>query len=220
MKIDLLLVNGQDNKYEQAYKIIKQNIIDHTFKPNMMLVERRLSEALNISRTPIRQVLQQLVNEGFVEYVANKGMFVTGFNVLDALEIYAIREALDPLMLEGSYIHNYDIVLTKLEKTLTLQIESINKKDTREYVWSDLEFHNVYINYCSYKRLQNFMLSMLEHVKRFAYMQDDPERAELSKEQHKAIYEAYKKKDIEEAKKLLKGHMSSVKQYFLDKLGK
>jgi len=220
MQLDLGLINVQENKYEQAYKIIKQNIINNTFRPNMMLVERRLSEALNISRTPIRQVLQQLANEGFVEYVANKGMFVTGFNVLDALEIYTIREALDPLMLEGCYINNYDIVLKKLGDALNLQIYSLNKKDPREYVWSDLEFHNVYINYCSYKRLQSFMLSMLEHVKRFAYMQDDPERAELSKEQHKAIFEAYKQKDIEEAKKLLKGHMSSVKQYFLDKLGK
>jgi len=218
MKIDFDIMNGQESKYEQAYKAIKQGILSKRLEPNTLLVERRLSDALNISRTPIRQVLQQLANEGFVEYVANKGMFVTEFNVLDAIEIYTIREVVDPLMLEGSFTQNFETSAREMGEVVAKQSAALAKNDAKEYVKHDLEFHNVYINHCGYKRLQTFMFSMLEHIKRCAYMSDDLERARLSNGQHIEIFEAYNNKDIVKAKELIAAHMVSVKQYYLGKI--
>ncbi len=215
---DEVMVN-QKSKHEEAYKEIKRSILNGSLKPNTLLVERRLSEALNISRTPIRQVLQQLATEGFVEYVANKGMFVTEFNLLDSIEIYTIREVLDPLMLEGCFVHNYQIVLEQLEQALEKQRESLHQDNVKEHIKNDLSFHNVIIYNSTYKRLESFMLSMGEQIKRCAYISEDRERAAISIEQHKKVFEAYKERDIIKAKELLAEHMRSIKQYYLTKIG-
>lgn len=213
------LMSGSESKSQMAYAAIKQLIVGNEYKPNTLLVERKLSDALGISRTSIRQALHQLANEGFVQYVMNKGMFVADFNVMDAIEIYSIREVLDPLMLENCFIFNYNTLLAKLESSLEIIDEAIRNRDYESYIEHDLEFHSAYINTCTYKRLQVFVLSMMEQVVRFAHLSQDYERALRSAAQHRKIMEAYRDRDIEKAKILMAEHMQEVKKYFISKIG-
>lgn len=215
---DMTLANGE-SKSKMAYTAIKRSIIDNEFKPNTLLVERKLSDALGISRTSIRQALHQLANEGFVEYIANKGMFVADFNVMDAIEIYSIREVLDPLMVENCFNFNYGVLLEKLETSLENIDRAIQNQDYDSYIKADLEYHNAYISTCTYKRLQTFVFSMMEQVVRFAHMGQDFDRALKSAAQHRMIYEAYRDRDIERAKVMMSTHMQEVRKYFISKIG-
>jgi len=209
-----------NSKSQFAYQEIKRSIVENDFKPNTLLVERRLSELLGISRTSIRQGLHQLANEGFVEYVVNKGVFVADFNVMDAIEIYTIREVTDPLMLENCFNFNYGMLLTKLEVATENIDKAIRENDYESYIKNDMAYHNAYIETCTYKRLQNFVFSMMEQVVRFAHMNQDFDRALKSAMQHRAIYEAYRDKDIEKAKALMSGHMREVRAYYIKKISK
>lgn len=208
-----------ESKSKMAYTAIKKSIIDNEFKPNTLLVERKLSDALGISRTSIRQALHQLANEGFVEHIANKGMFVADFNVMDAIEIYSIREVLDPLMVENCFNFNYSVLLEKLENSLENIDKAIQNQDYDSYIKADLEYHNAYISTCTYKRLQTFVFSMMEQVVRFAHMGQDFDRALKSAAQHRMIYDAYRDRDIERAKVLMSTHMQEVRKYFISKIG-
>lgn len=212
-------LNNSENKAQFAYQSIKQRIVENEFMPNTLLVERKLSDALGISRTSIRQALHQLANEGFVEYIANKGMFVADFNVMDAIEIYSIREVLDPLMVENCFNFNYSILLEKLENSLENIDKAIQNHDYDSYIKADLEYHNAYISTCTYKRLQTFVFSMMEQVIRFAHMGQDFDRALKSAAQHRMIYEAYRDRDIERAKVMMSTHMQEVRKYFISKIG-
>jgi DNA-binding GntR family transcriptional regulator len=70
-----------------AYEILKRRIINNSLTPNEPLNERVLSEELKISKTPIREALQQLEKEGLVENVPHKGSFVSRVSVQDIREI-------------------------------------------------------------------------------------------------------------------------------------
>jgi GntR family transcriptional regulator, rspAB operon transcriptional repressor len=210
---------NEDGKSQEAYQGIKARILNNEFKPNAMLVERRLSDILNVSRTSIRQALNQLVVDGFVERIPNKGLFVSDFNVLDAIEIYSIREVLDPLMLENCYNNNYDVLLRVFENSLENIDISIENQDYESYIKADLEYHSAYLENCTYKRLQTFVVSMSERVFRFAHMTIDFDRAKKSAKQHRDIYEAYRDRDIDKAKFLMASHMQEVKKYYVGKIG-
>lgn len=58
--------NGEQNLSQKAYEIILNNIINRQFAVNTVLQERRLAEMLHISRTPVRNALSRLENEGFI----------------------------------------------------------------------------------------------------------------------------------------------------------
>ena len=66
------------------------------------LIERELCKALNVSRTPIREALQQLATEGLVEFIPGKGAFVAGITYEDIIEVYDVREILEGLFTKKS----------------------------------------------------------------------------------------------------------------------
>lgn len=80
----------------EVYKILKQEILDLVLLPGTPLSEIELSRRLGASRTPIRESLQQLSHERLVRLVPRKGAFVTEVTVPDIIELYQMRQALEP----------------------------------------------------------------------------------------------------------------------------
>ena len=60
---------------DQIYDIVKEDIINQTYKNNTVLNEKKISQVLNVSKTPVREALKALEAEGWVEYVPYKGIF-------------------------------------------------------------------------------------------------------------------------------------------------
>ena len=69
-------------KKQTVYDRIKQMIMDNELPAGMPLVERTLSNELNVSRTPIREALRKLSNEGMVEIKEGKGVYVAELHFL------------------------------------------------------------------------------------------------------------------------------------------
>jgi len=88
-----------------AHEILKRRIINNSLTPNEPLNERVLSEELKISKTPIREALQQLEKEGLVENVPHKGSFVSRVSVQDIREIFEVREILECAAARGSALN-------------------------------------------------------------------------------------------------------------------
>ena len=82
---------------EQAYQIIKEAIITNSIKAGEILTEEQLASQLNISRTPIRTALKQLVLEHLAEVNENKNVVVSNITEDDVKNVCAVRKALEPL---------------------------------------------------------------------------------------------------------------------------
>ena len=89
------MTNGSKSKKAIVYENLKRRIISHSLSPGEPLNESVLTKELGISKTPIREALQQLEKEGFVENIPGKGSFVSRISIQDIREMFEIREILE-----------------------------------------------------------------------------------------------------------------------------
>jgi DNA-binding GntR family transcriptional regulator len=82
---------------DQVYAIIWEQIISHKLGPGDKVSDLRLSEELGVSRTPIREALHRLSQDGVVRNENRHGFFVATFSSQDVNEVYDIRTALEVL---------------------------------------------------------------------------------------------------------------------------
>ena len=92
-KYDLLNQPAQ-SKQMLAYQQIKKDILNNTFPEGTVMVERKLCDIYQVSRSPIRNALQQLTHEGLLSFVPGKGVVVSSFSTEDILEVYDLIELL------------------------------------------------------------------------------------------------------------------------------
>lgn len=87
--------------YEQAYEIIKSDITFNRLKPGDALIEVKLCERLNISRTPLRAALQKLVSDGLATTDSNKSVVVSNVTEEDILALTPVRLELEALLVRA-----------------------------------------------------------------------------------------------------------------------
>ncbi len=83
---------------DQTVTVLREAILNETFRPGDKLVERTLAEQTGVSRTSIREALAQLEAEGLVTRMAGRGMRVSGLSVDEARAIYEARAILESAM--------------------------------------------------------------------------------------------------------------------------
>jgi DNA-binding GntR family transcriptional regulator len=79
------------NLKEQVYEILKSNILTGVYKPGEKIHELDLANELNVSRSPIREALKQLIGEGLLESIPHKSITVKKFSEKEILDIFEFR---------------------------------------------------------------------------------------------------------------------------------
>jgi len=92
--------NTVKSKKMIVYEILKRRIITNALKPGDPLNEGILSKEFKVSKTPVREALQQLEKKGLVENIPGKGAFVSRFTFQDIRELFEIREILESEMIK------------------------------------------------------------------------------------------------------------------------
>jgi DNA-binding GntR family transcriptional regulator len=85
-----------DSLAERAYVAIRQLIVTLDLEPGSVIAERELVERLGIGRTPVREALRRLAQEGLVEVYPRRGMFVTDVDVRKLAQLSEVRAVLEP----------------------------------------------------------------------------------------------------------------------------
>jgi DNA-binding GntR family transcriptional regulator len=111
---DVLLVGA-----ELAYERIRQAIVEGRYRPGQRLVEKRVGDELDLSRTPVREALQRLEAEGLVQSVRNRGAVVRTLTADDIVEIYELRARLESLATECAAMRRTEQGLRELEAANT-----------------------------------------------------------------------------------------------------
>ena len=193
-----------------VYNNLKKRIINDTLKPLEPLNERIISQKLNISKTPVREALQQLEKEGFVENIHNRGYFISRITAHDLRELYEIRE-----MIECEAVKLF-VLRAKSEK-LKFEFPEFNQKQNSHRLLKDSDrIHNIIIEGLDNKKLNAIYASLQEHVQRLQMhfvSQFDKTRLQISHEEHKKIYDAIKNKDSEKAEEAMRIHLRNALDY-------
>jgi len=208
-----------DNKQTQAYQQIKEAIMSNQFPPGSPMVERRLSEMYNVSRSPIRNALQQLIHDGLLTFSPGKGVIVPEYNTEDILEIFDIMEMLQTHAVKYC-IRTLDETATETLNVLLRHMRScIDSGDILSNTRWDQQFHRFIVSRAANKRLETMFEQMNnQQIRCIVTILDDPVHAENSYKQHAAIRDAIVNRDEDAAIAAIRNHYKEVKQYYINKL--
>ena len=142
-----------------------QLIIEGKILPNEPMREIQLAELLNISRTPLREALQQLKWEGIVVSEPRKGYRLAQFSEADIYEIYPLRAKLESFALELSGVPDKK-VLNELNE---INLKIINSKSPKEIVELDENWHLLLISNCKNQRLLKMIKTLHRQSQRYEY---------------------------------------------------
>jgi len=88
------------NLKNKAYDILKRRLIYCEYEPGSILKESELAVELGISRTPIREAISLLENEGYLIVAPKKGIFITDITLNDVIQIFQVRMVIEPVALK------------------------------------------------------------------------------------------------------------------------
>ncbi len=125
---------------ESVYDHLRDAILNGEFLPAERLGEVELTERLGVSRTPIREAIQRLTQDGLLESTPGRGVRIRVVSAHEARDAYLVRETLDGLAASLAARHHTTADAAALETTLT-ELEAANQDDYREQTRLDLAFH-------------------------------------------------------------------------------
>ncbi|WP_378954034.1 GntR family transcriptional regulator [Pelosinus sp. sgz500959] len=202
-----------------VYDYLRTAIINGLIKPGERLVEKDYAEKFNISRTPVREALRKLEIEGLVENIPRKGDIVKGIALHDMLEIFAIRQALEPLIVKTAIDNMTPEAIIKLQETVDNMTSAAHNDDTAAVLDAFQTFHDILINVSNMPRLSAIISQLKDYLGRFRTMSlSNPTRRTQAISEHKEILQAIIANDNETAEQLISSHLSSARQSLLKKM--
>lgn len=203
-----MLTNNFSAATKRVYDYLYDEIVNNRMKPGSALSEVEIAKTLQSSRSPVREALMVLENEGLVWRYPGRGCFVREISIRDIAEIFELRILLETAALRRSYQYIDLPALEQVEKNL---FDLSTDTSPADYFEADRQLHELIWENCGNARLVSFLRTLsgqIEWVRRLASAR--PERFSRSKQEHLAIVAALKTQDVEEACRLLEEHIKNV----------
>ena len=152
-----------------AMESILSKIQKGEFAPDSIITETLVCESLNISRTPAREALIELVANGVLEKIPRKGYAITKFDQKTKLDSYEILGNLDGLAAKLALPYMTSQDFNKMREHIDLANVAIKYKNYPSYCEQQENFHNVYINKCNNKQLITLLRQIKDTLDRYTY---------------------------------------------------
>ena len=201
------------NLTEWAYISIKQYIINNKLEPGSQLNIEELALKLNISRTPIREALIRLKQEGMVVAVPRVGFFVCGMTKKEFDELFELRKLIECYAAEQATSRMSDKELNELVKTQEQGYLMAQEGKIKEFNHLEEKLHNSIIDSLHNKRISDVLSGVADlfYKERLVAM-GSIENVRESAIEHGKITDAIKARDAELARKMMDEHLSRVKE--------
>ena len=208
-----------ESKQVQVYNEIKDDILNGTFPPGTVLVERKLCDRYHVSRSPIRAALQMLLRDGLIVYSRNRGMIVPEITIEDIFEIYDLMELFQKYAVRRSMKRMNELSLKALENTLYKIREALDQEKILDAIKWDIKFHEFLVDFAESERLKQFYELISVQIGRFlSSTLEDTTLAERSYLEHRNIYNCLADGDLKGAEEAITQHYSNTKQYYVNRL--
>ena len=186
---------------QQAYDYIRERILNHDLSYQQTYSESKIAADIGISRTPVRDAVHRLYQEGLVDIVPNKGFILHKITQQDVLELYEVRSAIEGYcarkaasdISSPSAVQLLSQLKTSLEKQNQLHLSS---QDTEIFAAEDQNFHKILVDYSGNETFQGLFNRYMYQLKQLACSSlRHPGRMEHTLCEHQNIYEAIQQGD-------------------------
>ena len=197
-----------------VFQTLRGAILKGDLKPGERLMELQLASKLGVSRTPIREGMQMLARDGWLQMETYKGTVVREFDPHYMWELTRVRSALELSAIEDAAKNITENDLKCLEEIQEKQKEVLEHYDITRFIQLDREFHT-YIYQMSQNRELLKLLSNYYDMFRFMGMQavmGTDKRRQTTIDEHQGILDALKQKNVEAAVQAMKIHMEETEK--------
>jgi DNA-binding GntR family transcriptional regulator len=199
---------------ERAYNQIQEWIIDGTLQPEEKLNDAELAGALGVSRTPIREALQLLAVQGFVEIHPGVATQVTAVNKEDISKILPPLAVLQALAAELATPLINQQTIDSLRQINTEFSQAIKKGEYYPALKLDEQFHNGIVEVTQNLYISNTISMLQAHVRRL-FFHNSIILTHDSVEEHEAILQAFEGQDSATANKVARNNwLRPIDEYY------
>ena len=195
----------------QINALLHQAIVSVKFKPGQILKERELSEQMEVSRTPIREALLRLADEGLVEIFPQAGTYVSRISVEAVHESQFIREAMEVATVRYAAQTASPDWLQRTERLVQQYEQAVELGDFEELFELDEQFHRS-IAELRYKarlwKITNSAKSHMDRVRRLSVPYRE-RRLEIVQE-HNKVLQAIGERNESKAVEAMRSHLNTV----------
>jgi DNA-binding GntR family transcriptional regulator len=210
LPLDIARLDTGTTYRDLAYAALKRAIcaIDIYGSPEeVRLDERRLSEGLGVSRTPIREAMTLLEQEGFVRTLPRRGIYVVRKTKREIVEIITVMAALESMAARLVALNAPDDDVAELRRLMDAFHHGTDGERLEEYSDANIAFHQAIIRMSGCTLLGELTENLFIHmraIRRVTIHQDN--RAARSIVDHMRIIEALEARDAEAAARLAREH--------------
>lgn len=191
---------------EGVYGHLREELFTGRLRPGQWLREQELAEELRVSRTPVREAMRRLAQEGLLLITSNRGVRVRPITLAETVAVYEVRDRLEGMAAALAASHadraGIDDLLERLEVMMALPDD-----DFVSHVRSDNDLHLCLATLSGNPVLAEFVQRLNERVTPAKVVTRDLNATPEVRAQHRAIVEAVARGDPEAAESAMRAHV-------------
>ena len=196
----------------QAYDCIKNSILNGELEPGQLYSETKLSAEIGISRTPMREALQCLSQDGYISIIPSKGFMIRQLNEKDMKASIEVRCAIEGFCTTviASQIDTPagKHLLSDLERTLKDMDDALSDNNLEQFIYYDHQFHLLLVNYLhndEFNQIFQRLLYLIQLTSQDALSTEG--RVKGTVDEHLAYFDALKSGDGQKAYGIMIHHL-------------
>ena len=194
-----------------SYEILRASILSGELNQEEIYNEMALAKTLGISRTPVREALLELSNQGLVTFLPRKGIVVNHFTRQDVEEIFELRWVIELYAIQkvAKSCKSYD--LSKVDEALDDQRKAAKQKDTIAYLKANTRFHLAFSELTNNRRFSAISRNIRDMIQLMSLQASIESRMEKTIAEHEKILGAVRQGNPQKAKKAIEYHLNQFR---------
>ncbi len=195
---------------DYVYHALRHKIISKELKPGQRLPEVGLAEEMQLSRTPVREAIRRLANEGLVIIIPNSGARLASPSMEEMENAYEVREHLETLAVHKAASRITPLQLCRLEEAIQEEEEIFKQRDTEAYLDINVTFHQIIAESSGNVVLKEYIDNILARTNVYMVFYESffDFDTNPSLEEHRQLHEALRLKDPNLAVALMRRHVN------------
>jgi DNA-binding GntR family transcriptional regulator len=197
-----------------VYQSIRTDIIDGSLLPGTPLIESNLAESLGVSRTPIREALRRLADDGLVDILHGHGARVSQILYSEILEAHEIRELVEPHEARKAAL-NPSLNYRERLRAMRAEISKVQMDNTRLRREADWRLHDIILEGAGNEVLRKLIWDLRMRTER-AFAQVAGDQLELRRQEHLHLLDMVISGDADGAEEAMRQHLALAGDRVMD----
>lgn len=194
-----------------AYAVLKQRVLDGTLAPGQRLVETELARDLEVSRTPVREAIQRLIEDSLVERSGNRGVIVVELTTEEIEDLYVTRATLEGLAarLAAQRMSKHEqVTIQEIQDQLEAALDA---KDSQRLARINFNLHSEILRIARNNTAAKFLAQIHASLRRYGTTTLSlPDRATVAVAEHRELLKALVAHDGDAAEQIARKHIEGA----------